>query len=93
MNSTFHGFAKKFLGSSYDRLWKHAAALLVIYAAMSSLDIDYQVSLNVFMTAISVFTFGIVVRTLSSDDNRRKLKGRSCFHSGQACSTQLIFLR
>lgn len=75
MISTFHGFAKKFLGSSYDRLWKHAAALLVLYAAMSSLDIDYHVSLNVFMTAISVFTFGMVVRTLSSDDNRRKLKG------------------
>ncbi|MCT1402634.1 hypothetical protein M4D81_26955 [Paenibacillus sp. p3-SID867] len=75
MISTFHGFAKKLLGSSYDRLWKHAAALLVLYAAMSSLDIDYHVSLNVFMTAISVFTFGMVVRTLSSDDNRRKLKG------------------
>ncbi|PJN56865.1 hypothetical protein PAEVO_35910 [Paenibacillus sp. GM2FR] len=75
MISTFHGFAKKFLGSSYDRLWKHTAALLVLYAAMSSLDIDYHVALNVFMTAISVFTFGMVVRTLSSDDNRRKLKG------------------
>lgn len=75
MISTFHGFAKKLLGSSYDRLWKHAAAVAAIFVAMSSLDIHYQVPLNLFMTAISVFTFGMVLRTLSSDDNRRKLKG------------------
>lgn len=75
MISTFHGFAKKLLGSSYDRLWKHAIALAAIFAALSSLDRHYEVSLLVFMTAISVFTFGIVLKTLSSDDNRRKLKG------------------
>lgn len=75
MISTFHGFAKKLLGSSYDRLWKHAIALAAIFAALSSLDRHYEVSLLVFMTAISVFTFGIVLKTLASDDNRRKLKG------------------
>lgn len=75
MISTFHGFAKKLLGASYDRLWKHAIALTAIYAALSSLDRHYEVSLLVFMTAITVFTFGIVLKTLASDDNRRKLKG------------------
>lgn len=75
MISTFHGFAKKLLGSRYDRLWKHAIALAAIFAALSSLDHHYEVSLLVFMTAISVFTFGIVLKTLASDDNRRKLKG------------------
>lgn len=75
MISTFHGFAKKLLGSRYDRLWKHAIALAAIFAALSSLYRHYEVSMLVFMTAISVFTFGMVLRTLSSDDNRRKLKG------------------
>ncbi|MFF3924063.1 hypothetical protein [Paenibacillus lactis] len=75
MISTFHGFAKKLLGARYDRLWKHAIALAAIFAALSSLDRHYEVSLLVFMTAISVFTFGIVLKTLASDDNRRKLKG------------------
>lgn len=75
MISTFHGFAKKLLGARYDRLWKHAIALAAIFAALSSLDRHYEVSLLVFMTSISVFTFGIVLKTLASDDNRRKLKG------------------
>lgn len=75
MTATFKAISKKLLGAKYERAGKSLLVSVFVYVAFSGMGITLIVSQFMFFFLITVFTAGVVLQSLFSEDNAKNLMG------------------